>query len=138
MGLLLSTTSSGSFTVRILLGRSQAFVHVEKSQAFLILQICKLVKNCDGPVSVEDAFKVLKKMSDPAGFRISRSKDSLQRISDKMAGFLWIDVRGADGKYHKLMDNVVDVQKGIYHKKRNLPKCPKYLKAPILFVAART
>jgi hypothetical protein len=118
-------------------GAVTSFIHVEGRQAKLILDIFKFVKERGG-VTVEDVCKELMKSEKETGNNYAKSKHTIQRIADKIAGVLWIDVRDESGNYMRLVSNLVDVQKGIYHKKRNLPKVPKFLKAPYFFVAART
>ena len=102
-----------------------SFIHVERQQAEAILQVFKYVKEKGGTVTIMKLSKDTK-----------ISKRRLQRIADKLAGVKWIDIKEVGGGYRRLVGLVVDVQRGLYHKKRNLPRVPKYLKAPYFFVSA--
>ena len=54
-----------------------------------------------------------------------------------LCGVVAIDIKDETG-YRKIMNSPIDVNQGLYHKKRNLPKFPQFYEAPLKIGISRS
>ncbi|CAB1056314.1 hypothetical protein D1BOALGB6SA_1050 [Olavius sp. associated proteobacterium Delta 1] len=105
-----------------------SYVHVEERQALFLMKMVRFIQQAKKDrVTVLDICKGLG----------TKNRVLIQRMADRLAGVLWIDKRDDQGyDYSVVCRGRVDVRKGTYNKNRNLPRTPRFLKAPYTFSRA--
>jgi len=114
-------------------GEPVSFIHINKRMALRIILIAKYLHNLPS----KDCKVTLEKMYNEISKHMKISRSTLLNTVYIISGLLCIDIRDEQG-YRKVLNSVININQGLYNKKRNLPKCPPYLKAPIYLSLART
>lgn len=102
-------------------GNPISFISLEHSESKKLLFILKYIQK----VSDKDRWVYVNELTS----KMKVSKNSLLLLLSKLAGVKRIDYF-KDGQEIHLLHNPIIVQKGLFNHKTNLPRTPKYLKAP--------
>ena len=101
-------------------GKPISYICLEKSQSVRILKIADYINNNDKDVTIEDLVKNLK-----------MKQSTLHVTVQLLAGVVRVDMKSeVDGPYEPLLGRPITVKKELQNNKVNLPKTPKYLRAP--------
>ena len=100
-------------------GKVESYFHVEHAEAERIIRIAKYINEKKDKISIYQMCKDLK-----------MNRITLTRTLRGIAGVKKIDMQ-VDGKYKKLLGRILNIQKGMFHKKRNLSNVPPYMRPPI-------
>ena len=100
-------------------GKVVSFFHVEHAEAERIIKIAKYMS------TKKDKLSIYKMCMD-----LKMNRITLTRTLRAIAGVQWIDMK-KEGKYKTLIGRILNIQKGMFNKKRNLPNVPPYSRPPI-------
>ena len=95
------------------------FIYLEHQESSRIIKILKYLQKREGFISMKDMRKDLK---------ISRT--SLALALRTMAGVTSVDMN-RDGRNERLCGRLIQIKKGMFSSKRNLPRVPPYFKPSI-------
>ena len=112
------------------LGQPVSFIHINHRMALRIIAIIKYLKKQSDKVTVE---KILKDLKPTMKF----SQSTLYNTIHMLNGIECIDIKDENG-YRTLMRSPIDVKQSIYHKKRNIPGFPQFMKPPLFISIARS
>lgn len=101
------------------------FIYLEHQESSRIIKILKHLQQKEGFVSMKDMRRDLK---------ITRT--SLSLALRTMAGVTSVEMY-KDGKNERLCGRLIQIKKGMFSSKRNLPKVPPYFK-PSLYASRAT